>query len=457
MKKLLLMACAVALFNCKENSKSEYAIISGKISNKTPNELSINSYDQSFKEILAVSADGTFTDTLSTTRSNYVLFDGKNPVFLYVEPGFNLNINYNAQDFPNTLDITGNGAEICNYLSKKRKEEQALLGNLRTIYTFNEAEYLNELNSFKEKQESLLSNAKNISENYIEKEKRNIQYNYLRMLGVYEMAHIQLTKDANFKVSDDFLKELNEIDYSNEEDFEFSHHYKALVSEYYKKRADNLSKTEGMPFDLALLKTVGAIPNKVIKNGLLFDFANFNLVKSENVKEFYKLYSEYSTNEKNNKIITEKYKKLTAIEIGKASPKFFDYKNHKGGTTSLDDLKGKYVYIDVWATWCGPCVREIPALKKIEAQYHDKNIEFVSISIDKASDFTKWQNMVTDRELQGIQLFADNDWNSSFVKDYGINGIPRFILLDPNGNIVNPDAPRPSDPNLVKVLGELGV
>ncbi|MEL0456321.1 TlpA disulfide reductase family protein [Flavobacteriaceae bacterium SZ-1-7] len=457
MKKLLIVACAVALMNCKENPKSGYAIISGKISNKTPNELSINSYDQSFKEVLAVSPDGTFSDTLSTKRSNYVLFDGKNPVFLYVEPGFNLNINYNAQDFPNTLNITGNGAEISNYLSEKRKEEQELLGNLRTIYALDEAEYLDKLNSFKAKQESLLHNAKNIPENFIKKEERNIHYNYLRMLGVYEMAHIQLAQDANFRVSEDFLKELNDIDYSNEEDFEFSHHYKALVSEYYKKRADNLSKTESMPFDLALLKTLGEIPNKAIKNGLLFDFANFNLVKSENVKEFYKLYTEYSTDDENNKLIADKYKKLTAIEIGKVSPKFVNYKNHKGGTTSLDDLKGKYVYIDVWATWCGPCVREIPALKKVEAQYHDKNIEFVSISIDKASDFTKWQNMVTDRELQGIQLFADNDWNSSFVKDYGINGIPRFILLDPNGNIVNPDAPRPSDPNLVKVLSELGV
>ena len=60
----------------------------------------------------------------------------------------------------------------------------------------------------------------------------------------------------------------------------------------------------------------------------------------------------------------------------------FNYDNYAGGKTKLEDFKGKYVYIDVWATWCGPCRAEIPFLKKVEEKYHDKNITFVSISVD---------------------------------------------------------------------------
>ncbi|WP_298237041.1 TlpA disulfide reductase family protein [uncultured Algibacter sp.] len=149
--------------------------------------------------------------------------------------------------------------------------------------------------------------------------------------------------------------------------------------------------------------------------------------------------------------------KLTALTKGKASPKFTDYENNAGGTTSLDDLKGKYVYVDVWATWCGPCKREIPFLKKVEKAYHNKNIEFVSISIDKASDHEKWKKMIADKELGGVQLLADADWKSQFVQDYAIQGIPRFILIDPNGNIVTPDAPRPSDEKLKDLFTELNI
>jgi thiol-disulfide isomerase/thioredoxin len=139
---------------------------------------------------------------------------------------------------------------------------------------------------------------------------------------------------------------------------------------------------------------------------------------------------------------------------GNPSPEF-DYENHKGGKTKLSDFKGKYVYIDLWATWCGPCRQEIPYLQKIEEKYHGKNIEFVSISIDNAKDNAKWKNFVTAKNLGGVQLFADKDWESEFVVKYGVTGIPRFILIDPKGTIVNSDAARPSAPELQTQLDAL--
>lgn len=150
------------------------------------------------------------------------------------------------------------------------------------------------------------------------------------------------------------------------------------------------------------------------------------------------------------------YKEEKALQkLSNAPSPTFNYENHKGGTTKLEDLRGKYVYVDVWATWCGPCRAEIPYLKAIEEKYHDKKIEFVSISIDTKKDYEKWKKFVTEKQLGGIQLFADNDWNSDFVKAYNINGIPRFILIDPKGNIVNANADRPSSPRLVEVLNAL--
>ncbi len=142
-----------------------------------------------------------------------------------------------------------------------------------------------------------------------------------------------------------------------------------------------------------------------------------------------------------------------ALNNSMSSP--FDYLNFKGGNTKLSDFKGKYVYIDVWATWCGPCIAEIPFLKKVEEKYEGKNIAFVSISVDVQKDFEKWKKFVKDKQLGGIQLFADKNWNSDFIKSFGINSIPRFILIDPSGKVVSADAARPSDSKLSEQLDAL--
>ena len=176
--------------------------------------------------------------------------------------------------------------------------------------------------------------------------------------------------------------------------------------------------------------------------------------------EFFKMLEQsYDQQHAASKQQQEASSKLTK---GNPSPKFNNYINYKGGKTSLDDLKGKYLYIDVWATWCNPCIAEIPALKSLEKKYHNKNIRFVSISIDDKRTagswdkaLAKWKAMVKDKNLTGTQLYAGED--IEFMRDYLVTGIPRFILIDPKGNIVNPNAPRPSNPALENLFKELGI
>ena len=457
MKKIFYIAFAIALIGCKEETQPDYAIISGKITNKQAGNLTINSEDRTVEEKIDVAPDGTFTDTLSTDLNTYILFDSKNPVFLKVEPGYNLNITYDAKDFTNTLTITGVGSEINNYLVSKRNGEIELSKKSAEIFVKNEGDYKESMLVFKKSQEDLLNNTKDLPSEFIAKEKRDINYGYLSKLNSYQRAHSYFTKKQDFKVSDEFLKKVKNVDYTNDEDFKFSNNYKGIVNDYYGDKAFKLSEKDSLAYDMAFLKTVSLIESEYIKNTLLFDYANYNMSYSKDVDAFYKLFSENSSNEKNNKLITKKYENLTALAEGKPSPKFVGYENYAGGKTSLDDLKGKYVYVDVWATLCGPCKQEIPFLKEVEEKYHGKNIEFVSISIDQAKDHDKWKAMIDEKKLVGMQLFADNDWKSKFIQDYQIQGIPRFILIDDKGNIVDSNAPRPSSKKLIELFNELNI
>ena len=126
----------------------------------------------------------------------------------------------------------------------------------------------------------------------------------------------------------------------------------------------------------------------------------------------------------------------------------FNYPDIEGNEFSLSSFKGDLVYVDVWATWCGPCKAEIPSLQKLETDYHGKDITFMSVSVD--TDKEDWEKMVAEKELGGVQLWADG-W-SKITKDYAIFGIPRFLLFDAKGNVISTNAPRPSSDEIRELL-----
>jgi thiol-disulfide isomerase/thioredoxin len=122
----------------------------------------------------------------------------------------------------------------------------------------------------------------------------------------------------------------------------------------------------------------------------------------------------------------------------------FTYPNTKGEEVSLSSFMGRMVYVDVWATWCGPCKAEIPSLQTLEHDYSGKDVVFLSVSVDRVKE--DWLEMVKEKELGGVQLWADG-W-SQITKDYAIFGIPRFMLFSADGKVISNDAPRPSDPEI---------
>lgn len=141
---------------------------------------------------------------------------------------------------------------------------------------------------------------------------------------------------------------------------------------------------------------------------------------------------------------------LASISTGKKAPSFslIDQNNEK---VDLADLQGNYVYINLWTTWSKHSKEELPILQKHIAKYGNQ-VRFLNISIDYKRDISTWKAYIAKQQLGGIHLRADQDWQSSFVKAYNVVKIPRAILIDPNGNIVDAYAPRPSQEGQLDAL-----
>lgn len=457
MKKIWILLAVLSLFSCKKEVKKDYSVVSGKIANKLSDSITLYNSGRTYTKTIALKNDGSFVDTLKIEEGHYWLNDGENKIPLYIKKGENFQIKYNVNSFEETFKITGKGSRISEYLSQKHKIEQKIIAKGTAVYLLNENDYEAVFHKEKDELMTLITNSQGIPQSFKDREKRNIEYAYFNYINLYQRYHAHYAKLPNFKVSEHFLDDLKDIIYSDEGDFKFSKAYRTLVTNFYSKQASVLAKKDSISESLAFLKVSSDIPTKIIKNNLLFNDAKYGITYTENLEEYYKSFMEASTNKKQKEEITKSYNKLKALSEGQPSPKFKNYENYNGETTSLEDLKGKYVYIDVWATWCGPCKAEIPFLKTIEKKYHNKNINFVSISVDKVKDHDKWLKMVKEKKMKGYQLFADNNWNSVFVKDYLIFGIPRFILIDPKGNIVNSNAPRPSDDRLEQLFKSLKI
>ncbi|MBN8702034.1 MAG: TlpA family protein disulfide reductase [Bacteroidetes bacterium] len=426
--------------------------MSGKIMHAKADSGFIADPNKKTVAIFNVSKKGEFNTTFYATSGYYTFNYGEEYTNVYLKPGFNLQITLDTKEFDESIKYKGVGAAENNYLAEKLLLDAKLekVNNYEYYGKLTEAPFLQLTDSVYKLYVNLFNAHKDFCSDFRELELNKLLISKTFKLADYRMIHAYVTKNDSFKTSSSYPNPYADFDVNNDKLLSMPG-FIELLERYYNEKYSNGAKDSSDYFLSYLNFLDKTVENKIIKEELAFKSAKMGISYTKELNQYYNLYTSIATNKEQKERIAIKYEKLKKITRGLPSPKF-ELVDINGKMVSLDNLKGKYVYIDVWATWCGPCKREIPHLKKLEDDFHSKNIAFVSICVfDKKNN---WEKMVKEKELKGIQLFTDNK-EEPFIKSYVIEGVPRFILLDTDGNIIDSNASRPSEPTTKSTLEKL--
>ena len=138
------------------------------------------------------------------------------------------------------------------------------------------------------------------------------------------------------------------------------------------------------------------------------------------------------------KLLEEKISALRDISIGGTAPEI-DLPGPDGNNVKLSSLKGKYVLLDFWASWCGPCLREVPNVKAIYDDYRDKGFEVYGVSVDDGKQRDAWLAKIEEYGMDWVHVSDLKGWESPVVRRYNVTGIPKMFLLDRDGRIIAAD------------------
>lgn len=421
-------------------------IISGQLKNGNESKAKLISVDNKISHIFKL-IDGKFVDTVKIRPGYYSLVFSREYATLYLETGFDLHIEIDMNVFDESITFTGKGEAENNFLAQSYLSEMEIVEK-RSIPIITEPEVLAATDTLFRFAQCKLKECVGCTDRFIESHnwflnfrRSNENFQYLLFKGISTG-----TKDI---VSDSFPDPFKGIVFDDPDMLMIPGYfdlinYKVieLMGKVMKERPDlNRSQVR-----FGVLDTL--IRNDLVKERLVFNDAKQMIDYSENKDSIYQVIMKYLKYDEYRDQVTAHYNASIDLKVGSPSPDF-SFADSSGKLWSLTDFRGKYVYMDVWATWCMPCLGEIPELTKLYNDFKSRNIAFVSIAMN--DNKVAWRKMVNEKAMTGIQLFAD-DSKHSFFEKYLIRSIPRFILIDPDGSILKAMAPRPTSPELRPLL-----
>ena len=432
-------------------------LLNGKIMNASSNVIILRSEGLETEYSMI---NGTFNIELNLEKSGFVELQYKrNRLSIYLFPGSVLFMQSEDGQFFESLIFSGKGADENNYYSDKRKFNLEQVPNQRSLYGLPEMKFIPRTDEILAERmaflKSFYSEHNTINPSFIRLEELEILYEWAIIRENYPKYHKVYTKIPEIHLSESYYGyssnlPLNDpLNLSSTSFLTFANKYVNRIAEVETNlatRSDQLN---------AVMETIHKeFSNPMIREYLqfkrLYQFLNINGIKD--VEELIDKFLSESIDGKHISSINSIYQEWLSIEPGNPAPDI-NCVDSDGNIINLNSLKGKVIYIDVWASWCGPCRRELPHFKELVKKYsRNKEVAIIAISIDTERE--NWVKVLEEKNLKGIQLLDNRGWNSDICRKFFISGIPRYILISKEGDILDANAPAPSSEKIIQLIDQ---
>jgi peroxiredoxin len=465
MKKLLLIL--VAFFSCSfifaQTTPGTPAsfVMKGKVINYPQSfwEMSVSCLMGTEHISIRFDEKGNYFKTIAIAHPQEVFLDlGEDGFALFAVPGDTLEINWDNKDLNKSFRVNSSQPwrrqELNLMLELSRKFRPALVKVLKTLYdkkTSNAAKYELVKNQFASQVKTALAYPMTINSRKIF---CDIYYRHINLLWQSKLLStygLSFSDVIPKRVSDSlgltgihFTTVDENLFYQSEayRDFIFDQvrFYKPFTG--YSTMGTTINESNYTLNDCysgaASLSAAPVVLDWYLAKAIMFGFEEYSF---EGSKAAYEAFFPIMKTVPFRDTLERFYSNIQRLKPGKPAPAF-TLRDTAGKNVSLADFKGKLVYIDFWGVYCGPCRYDIEHYaSKLHERYKGKEVVFLNVCVDVKE--TEWKKAIEKLKLEGINVLAEGWTTNDVCKDFNVNGIPHYVLIDKSGNIVNNNAERP--------------
>ncbi|MEE4176561.1 MAG: TlpA disulfide reductase family protein [Bacteroides sp.] len=463
MKKFFFLMAIAILAACQQVPVNEITI-TGTVNNPTDTMVEVFYYkdmvaNQTEKVEVTLDENNQFSATLPLTEGKYIFISHpRRTIRLFLVPGAEVNVQFDAQDPAQVPVIEGKKALESQFLVAYNQEMESKFNRsiiLNQLGSTPADEFLANMESAHQEKLSYLEGFEGynkLDKDFVDLMKTNFKYEKYGLLMEYPMAFAYFNPDAGDPVMPEgYYAFLEEEDLFNDANLSATPYLNFANTFLNKKMEEQADPASDVPYYerqyLAAREAFSGKTRDILVAQSMISMLNFG--DFDRARELYADFSELVQAADIKEVVDAEYQKVLALSPGKPAPAF-NLTDIDGNPVSLSDFAGQVVYLDFWASWCGPCMREVPFAKELKERMEGyDDLVYLYISVD--TDEQAWRNTVAEKEISGVHINVPG-FSHDVPDAYNLKGVPTFYLIGRDGNIFDNRPPRPSNPKIDEVL-----